>query len=521
MVTVSPIRSSPVERDTELGSKARTDEARVNHESQPNHRRLVPWWCSGRRQRQTAWATRASSKCGRPSPAIDPLPKAGLPIRFTTGFQIAAEPTHQNSISFLTNPTKTMKHMTRQLLTALGALALASTVQASIIVPGANGTDGVLNITANTVIDLSQAVTGPWDNDNTPNAGKGVYDPAKWAVVFKYTEVNIAAGATVTFKNHASRAPVVWLVSGNVTIDGTLSLDGQNFQQAPALAEPGPGGFRGGTGLFSPGVGASSGFGPAGGYRDNIHGYAGSYGSKGNFGLPPYGNPSVIPLIGGSGGAGRADFPNHAGAAGGGCILIACANSISIEGLIRANGGSGADFAGSGSGGGIRLVTDTLVGGGAAQALGGGVLNFGGLGRIRIERVVNSNTLSVTPDPSVVALPVDSTALLWPPSGAPEVRVLSIGAINTPADPRAEFGTIGADVALPLTSSTQILVETKNVEQASQVKVRGTPRSNGNFTEVVATVDSIVSNDPLVIRWKADLPVNVGYSAVQAHVIRP
>lgn len=112
-------------------------------------------------------------------------------------------------------------------------------------------------------------------------------------------------------------------------------------------------------------------------------------------------------------------------------------------------------------------------------------------------------------------------AVLWPPAGSPEVRIVSVGGQAAPADPRASFGTFGADVALPITSSTQVLIETKNVEQASQVKVRGTPRSNGNFTEVVATVDSIVSNDPLVIRWKADLPVNVGYSAVQARVIRP
>ena len=143
---------------------------------------------------------------------------------------------------------------------------MAGAVRAAIIVPGANGTDGALNLTANTVIDLSQAVTGAWDNDNTANAGKGVYDPAKWAVVFKYTEVNIAAGATVTFKNHASRAPVVWLVSGNVKIEGSVSLNGQSAQPAPILPEPGPGGFRGGAATLALGsVTGSSGFGMGGG----------------------------------------------------------------------------------------------------------------------------------------------------------------------------------------------------------------------------------------------------------------
>ena len=53
------------------------------------------------------------------------------------------------------------------------------------------------------------------------------------------------------------------------------------------------------------------------------------------------------------------------------------------------------------------------------------------------------------------------------------------------------------------------------------VKVRGTPRSNGNFTEVNATLSSVVSEDPLVLRWTANLPVQSGYSAVQVRVIRP
>ena len=149
-------------------------------------------------------------------------------------------------------------------LVTLGLLTLRGA--AAIVLPGAhNGTDGVLNITANTQIDLSQAVTGVYDQDNTANAGKGVYDPTQWAVVFKYSSVTVAAGATVTFINHPSRAPVVWLVSGNVNIAGTVSLDGQDPQLPPLLAEPGPGGFRGGTATYRSSPTAGSGFGPGGG----------------------------------------------------------------------------------------------------------------------------------------------------------------------------------------------------------------------------------------------------------------
>ena len=140
---------------------------------------------------------------------------------------------------------------TRILLTLylLGSLV----AQAQLTIPGADGSDGALVIDVNTTIDLSQAVNGDgttvkWDTANTANAGKGIYDPLKWAIVFKYSSVSVAAGATVSFTNHPSRAPVVWLVSGNVTIEGAVSLNGSNAKAPPALSNPGPGGFRGGTG---------------------------------------------------------------------------------------------------------------------------------------------------------------------------------------------------------------------------------------------------------------------------------
>ena len=117
--------------------------------------------------------------------------------------------------------------MKRSILSATFCLlAAAESANAAIVVPGANGTDGVLNITQDTVIDLSRATTGVWDQDNTANAGNGVYDADKWAVVFKSTSGNVLGGKQLTFKNHALRAPVVRLVSGSVTISGAMDLSG-------------------------------------------------------------------------------------------------------------------------------------------------------------------------------------------------------------------------------------------------------------------------------------------------------
>jgi hypothetical protein len=59
------------------------------------------------------------------------------------------------------------------------------------------------------------------------------------------------------------------------------------------------------------------------------------------------------------------------------------------------------------------------------------------------------------------------------------------------------------------------------VEQASVVTVRDTPRSNGNFSQATAAVTQLVSEDPLVLRWTANVPVKDGYSALQVKVVRP
>jgi len=401
---------------------------------------------------------------------------------------------------------------------------------AVITVPGADGTDGALSVSSNTVIDLSQAVEGLWSDDNTAAAGDGIYDSNKWAVVFKYSSVTIDSGATLSFANHHGCPPVVWLVDGDVTINGVLNLNGENWTTAPSVAEPGPGGFRGGMGDYAVSVGASAGFGPGGGYTGVInYGRGASHAHSVTSSPDPYGNPALVPLLGGSGGGGTSAA--RGGGAGGGAILIACTGTLTINGTVRANGGNAygrniygtSNDSGGGSGGGIRLVADTFTGSGVVEAQAGSETDApGALGRVRMERVVNNNTwTSIAPSPSVVGLTAGDTALLWPPTMAPTVQIVSIGGETAPADPMASFGTSGADVAIAQTNTTEVVIETVYVEEASVVKVRLTPRSNASFTEVVASQYQIVNPDPLTIRWTADIPVSSGYSAVQVHVVRP
>ncbi len=243
---------------------------------------------------------------------------------------------------------------------AMSLAALVPSSLAQLSVPS-DGSDGALNITSNTVIDLSQAITGTW---TAPGSGTGIYDLNQWAVVCKYSSVNIANGATVSFINHSANPPVVWLVQSNVTINGTVSVNGANgTSSSPAQflpAVPGPGGFAGAA--YDPSIGTGEGFGLGGGIG-NVG--SATYQSS-------YGNPQILHLIGGSGGS----VANNCGyvvtgGSGAGAILIVAGTTVSVTGQITAIPGAALGCNGAdsyGSGGGIRLVAYQISGTGSINA---------------------------------------------------------------------------------------------------------------------------------------------------------
>jgi len=371
----------------------------------------------------------------------------------------------------------------------LAALALAFTavvpsMRAQISVPYADGSDGALNITSSTNVDLSQAGSGSWTNTSA-KPGFGTYDPTQWAVVFKYSNVVISSGATVTFSNHITHAPVVWLVSGNVTINGNLNLDGQAASSDPVnLPEPGPGGFRGGG---SPTYGAGPGFGPGGGSINGNGSYNGSYG-----------NPQIIPLIGGSGGGGSI-INNINGTAGGGAILIAATGTITVNGYCHADGGTATGYDGIGSGGAIRLVANTITGNnGKIEALSGG--------RIRLE--ANSVGGTITINPTTAGVAPASPATIFPAPNAPTVKVVSVyGITNGLADPKAIMSASPGldDVTLVTTNTVNIQLQTQNFPTNGTVTVYIKPRNNGSQTTLTASFVSGNTNSAL---WQvnASLP---------------
>ena len=409
--------------------------------------------------------------------------------------------------------------LVKTILIATSLWVFSLSAKADLAIPGADGSDGAFVPTANIQVDLSQAVTAAW---NTSGSGKGVYDAGKWAVVFKYSSVNIPSGVTVTFKNHPSRAPVVWLVSGNVNIAGTVALDGQSYA-SPYESEPGPGGFRGGVGNAGSDWYAAGGFGPGGGCCNNGYLIAGGYGTDG-YANPnsTYGNLRILPLIGGSGGSGDPSI-GYSGGAGAGAILIAAQGTITLNGYIHAQGGNRyqrndwrglVSASGDGSGGAVRLIANALTGTGSIAAQGGNTA--GGLGRIRLE-TLNASGNTIRTDPITDAVQPDNPVLLWPPATAPSVRVVSIGGVSAPADPVARLDPGTTDVKLNNMDNAAIVLEAQNVQPTATVTVRIVPQY-GAPSKVTATFSNGTN---ALSTWTANAVLPQGFFVVQARAENP
>jgi hypothetical protein len=411
------------------------------------------------------------------------------------------------------------------LSSALAILIVARTAHGQTPPPldvGSDGSDGAFVFVPDVppnggtmTIDLAFAASGldgqgqpiTWQTPS-PVPGRGVYDSNVWAVVFKYTDVTVPVGKTVVFRNHAARAPVVWLVQGTATIVGTVNLDGGASATYTTWAEPGPGGFRGSLQFCA-------GFGPGGGLAQNGAGNYSVAGTSSPTGSA-YGSPNVFPLIGGSGGAsGTNGVANGWGGSGGGALLLAANVRIDISGSILArstdpDGGLAGAWQ-RGSGGGVRLVADVISksAAGSIQATGGHA------GRIRME----ANTLegpyqtNVSPAPSVAApgplLPDSSTATV-------RVTAISIGAqsVPVPSDPRSSFSPPQADAILGASGPATLQLEAHNVPLGRTCTVR---IANAFGTATLYTSTPLAGTVALSAAT-ADVTLPQGLYAVQVRV---
>ena len=400
---------------------------------------------------------------------------------------------------------------------------LAVSAGAAIVLPtdGA-GSDGAFTPSNSMAahLDLGQALTGDWSTTNGDNR-RGVYDPEQWAVIFRFTEVNIPEGVEVTFTNNITHAPVIWLVQGDVIINGKVNLNGKGGIQSDdlqvgylstAFTEPGPGGFRGGRGSAAGTTNGSPGLGIGGGNRNEGASFSG--------GPVVYGNAGCFPLIGGSGGGGAG---NASGGAGGGAILIASEGAIIIgpKGAIMAQGGE-CNYNrgnGAGSGGMIRLVADTVTVEGDLQAVGGGGQIPGYNGRILIEADTRSLTGSIHPE-AVSTVPGAPLRLLRD-DATPRLTPLTLGGKPIPADPKALMSSL-ADIYINELGLATLVVEAENVPPSMAVTARMMRREGEvDSSDLAETPLKMVKSDGVKSTWQGDVEVISGFSALQVHGVFP
>lgn len=359
--------------------------------------------------------------------------------------------------------------------------------------------------------------------------------------VFNFTTVTVETGATLTFKKNAQSTSVMILASGDVLIDGTISVSGQ-AGNVTIPGEGGPGGFDGGVGAVpndkgkrgeGPGGGvggkprsSSAGSGEGGAYSTSGgNGYTRYTGAEGGSGSVAYGNERIIPLLGGSGGGGgggAATSVGGAGGGGGGALLIASSTSITVNGAVVAYGGAGANGqnnnyqgggGGGGAGGAIRLITDVLNGNGTISAAGGGggymssASNFragsGSAGRIRVEYVTTNRTVGTNPPMTF------GYALSVTPPDMPTLSIVSIAGVNAPTIPKGDFNA--PDIVLPYgaTNPVSVVVSAVNVPADATVTVTANPAvgSSTSATELLSGTNTSSSAT-------VDLNISMAYPCV-------
>jgi hypothetical protein len=336
---------------------------------------------------------------------------------------------------------------------------LSVSAQAQTFTSGSTGADGALDLTSgNQTVQL-------------PESG-----------VLNYTTVNIPAGRTLTFRRNSRNTPVYILAQGNVTIAGTINVNAGSDPDTPANGRtPGPGGFYGGASDGDPG------FGPGGGHINPNNIFDPS--ANGSW----VGPLSLVPIIGGSGGANSPCCSGGLGGGGGGAIVIASSTSIIVTGSspngIYANGGGGSTtFADDGSGGAIRLVANSINISGQLLAVG----NCNPLcdGVIRLEAPSGALTFTGTSNPAAVLSPINPVVVSSTP---PFLTIVSIGGFAVPPYAGQRFDTV--DLLLPnqLTDPITVVVQGNNIPVGTPVSigiVNGSPNATTTPDTLQGTFES-------------------------------
>ncbi len=324
--------------------------------------------------------------------------------------------------------------------------------------------------------------------------------------VLHYKRVEITPDGSVSFVKNALNTPVTLLAQEEVIIAGDILLDGS----APSGGDPGrggPGGFDGGRGAIG-GQPGGNGKGPGGGRpaNDNDAG-PGAYATRGALGGTRnetggdvYGDPLLLPIIGGSGGAGY-DNGFSGGGGGGGAILIASSARISLPTTGRGIFARGAQVPAynDGSGGAIRLVAPIVEGIGTLNANGG---NEGGAGRVRLdtpnagEAKLNIGGVWTIGALMLTKLPVE-----------PKLNLLKLGDKDIPQD---AAGTVNVIFPNGTPAERVVRVQAKDFGSVVPIRVALTPDYGARVI-----VDAEIDNTAAGVATK-DIPVTFPLNVVVA-----
>ena len=292
--------------------------------------------------------------------------------------------------------------------------------------------------------------------------------------VFNYTDITVPYGMTIKFHRNAANTPVIWLATGNVTINGTVDVSASGYSS-------GPGGYDGASGLMVFGNG------PGGGIPTAQMG--GRY-----YGV--YGNPQIEPLVGGSGG-GRPDNGQVPGGGGGGALLIAASRDIHVSGTLASDGGNAGEwvegyytnlnrnmygyhwsgiFTGSGAGGAIKLVADRVLGNGSLHTNAGGAQSgddyysnqVGSPGRIRVEAYQSEIGPNSSPQAWISYSPVWTSAAI-PGQSEYELKVTHVAGaeVRQPATGASSPPDVFFNSDQPVT----VVVSGRNIPDGTPIKL--------------------------------------------------
>lgn len=420
-----------------------------------------------------------------------------------------------------------MTSYARKLLSCAAALTLGIT-SAFAFESGSTGADGAFEPAVSTTVTV-------------PESG-----------VFNFTTVTIPSGVTVTFKRNSKNTPITILASGDVLINGTISVNGSDGSGI-VPGQGGSGGFMGGyagvnnmEGRRGEGPGPGTGGKPyttntyyGGGGGGGGFGAAGATGGSGSTGVSAaggsaYGNASLLPLIGGSGGGGGGgnnSYKGGAGGGGGGAIVIASSGTITVNGTVTANGGKGGNSesspggggGGGGSGGAVRLISTTLAGTGTVKATGGsggsggggwaGPGGNGGAGRIRFEY---SHTVQIPSTDPVFSQDYPSSVF---PATTPSLKIAKINDVAVPSTAGGSYGA--PDVTLPYNTPNTIavLITGTAIPSGTTVSLTASP-AIGAVTTASGALDSNLSvSIPITISKTSPsiLTASVTYTATASN----